>query len=74
MPSNPLIPSALAPSVKLALRSKDAAKAMGISERLLATLVAEDRIPFVRINTAVLFPIRELQDWLTAQTGKEGQP
>lgn len=62
----------LRPSTVLALRSREAARALSISERLLATLVAEKRIPHLRINSAVVFPIRELQDWLTAQVGKEG--
>lgn len=61
-------------SEKLALRSREAAKAIGISPRLLATLVAEKRVPHIRINSVLLFPIRELQDWLTSQIGKEGHP
>lgn len=61
------------PSEKLALRFREAAKAIGISERLLATLVAEKRVPHLRVNTVVLFPIRELQQWLTAEAAKEGR-
>lgn len=59
---------------RLALRASQAAKALGISPRLLATLVAEKRVPHVRINSVLLFPVRELQDWLTSQIGKEGKP
>lgn len=62
------------PSIVLALRAREAAKALGISPRLLATLVAQKRVPHVRVNKALIFPIRELQDWLTSQIGKEGKP
>ena len=58
--------------VTLALRTREAAKALGISPRLLATLVAEKRVPHVRVNKALIFPVRELQEWLTSQIGKEG--
>lgn len=58
----------------LALRATQAARALGISPRLLATLVAEKRVPHVRINSVLLFPVRELQDWLTSQVSKEGKP
>lgn len=58
----------------LALRSREAARALGISERLLAKLVAEKRVPHVRVNSVLLFPVRELREWLTAQVVKEGQP
>jgi excisionase family DNA binding protein len=67
-------PSRPIPRVTLALRAREAAKALSISVRLLATLTAENRIPHVRINTAVLYPTRELQDWLTEKIQKEGSP
>lgn len=58
--------------VCLALRTREAAEALGISERTLQTLVSTGDIPHVRVGRAVLFPVRELKDWLTAQTTGTG--
>ncbi len=74
MPSDQPTPNHPQPRVTLALRARDAAKAISISERLLATLVAQKRVPHVRINSVLLFPVRELQDWLTAESAKGGKP
>ncbi len=63
-----------ASDIRIALRAREAAKALGISPRLLATLVAERRVPHVRVNKALIFPVRELQDWLTGETAKGGKP
>lgn len=53
----------------LALRPREAAKALGISPRLLWQLTKEGRVPCVRVGGAkrqtVLYPIAELQAWLT---------
>lgn len=61
------------PRVTLALRAREAAKAIGISPRLLATLTAQRRVPFARINTVVVYPIPELQRWLSDEVAKEGK-
>lgn len=58
--------------LRLALRTRQAAQALSISERLLAKLVAEKRIPFARINSVLLFPVADLQRWLSEQAAKEG--
>ena len=56
----------------LALRPREAAKVLGISERLLWQLTHDGHIPCVRIGTgkrrAVLYPVSELQAWLTQQS------
>lgn len=66
---------ALAPKgVLLALRAPEAAKALSISPRLLAKLTAEKRIPHVRLNSAVLYPVADLQRWLSEQASKEVSP
>jgi len=49
---------------RLALRSKEAAKALGISERKLWTLTHEGVVPHVRIGTAILYPVDVLRRWL----------
>jgi excisionase family DNA binding protein len=48
----------------LALRPREAAKALGISPRLLWQLTRDGRIPFVKVGRVVLYPTAELQAWL----------
>jgi len=57
----------------LALRPREAAKALGISPRTLWGLtVPRGPIPCVRVGDGkrqtVLYPVRELQAWLSRQT------
>jgi len=53
----------------LALRPRDAAKALGISPRLLWQLSEDGKVPCVRVGGSkrqtVLYPIAELQTWLS---------
>jgi len=55
----------------LALRPREAAKALGISPRLLWQLTHDGHIPCVRVGNGkrrtVLYPTAELQAWLTQQ-------
>ena len=59
----------------LALRPREAAKALGISARYLWQLTKDGRIPCVRVGggkrKTVLYPVAELRAWLTQQA-KEG--
>lgn len=52
----------------LSLRPREAAKALGISERTLWTLTASGDVPHFKLGRATLYPVRELTDWLTAKT------
>ena len=52
------------PSGRLSLRAREAAKAIGISERTLWSLTAANEIPHVRVGRAVLYPVDGLRDWL----------
>ena len=52
----------------LALRRKQAARALNLSERRLDQLVAEGAIPHFRCGRAVLFPVDRLQEWIAART------
>ncbi len=69
-------------SSPLALRPREAAKALGISPRLLWQLTKDGRIPCVRIGgtkrRTVLYPLADLQAWLTnkanTKTGGENDP
>jgi excisionase family DNA binding protein len=55
----------------LALRPREAAKALGISPRLLWQLTKDGHIPCVRVGSGkrrtVLYPLADLQAWLTRQ-------
>lgn len=60
------------PIPSLALRPKDAARALGIGERKLWEITADTTsgIPHVRFGRAVRYPVRELQDWLAERAAK----
>ena len=47
---------------RLALRPKEAAAALGLSERAFRTLLPQ--LPHVRAGTAVLIPVDSLRRWL----------
>ena len=55
----------LPPELRLALRPKQAAEALGISERRLRQLVP--KLPHVRLDGVLLFPVEELRAWLAEQ-------
>lgn len=54
------------PPIRLALRRKEAARALGIGERKLWEMTADgtSEIPHVRLGKAVLYPLDELRRWL----------
>ena len=56
-------------SLPLALRPREAAKALGISARHLWQLTKDGHIPCVRVGSGtrktVLYPVADLQTWLT---------
>jgi excisionase family DNA binding protein len=56
----------------LALRPREAAKALGISPRLLWQLTKDGHIPCVRVGSGkrktVLYPVAHLEAWLSQQT------
>lgn len=53
---------------RLALRPKDAAAALGISERTLARLKAAGKLQFARIGTAILYPVDGLSAFLAGKS------
>lgn len=63
MVANPLfdVPPPIAP---LALRPRDAAVALGISERLLQDWAKHQGLPCIRIGQVVLYPVDEIRQWL----------
>lgn len=52
----------------LALRPKEAAEALGISERLLLDWTHEHGVPCVRLGRVVLYPVDLVRDWLNAMS------
>jgi excisionase family DNA binding protein len=49
---------------RLALRPREAAKALGVSERLLWTWTDRGLIPHMRIGKVVVYPVDSLREWL----------
>jgi len=52
----------------LAMRLREAAKSLGIGERLLWDLTDRGEIPHVRCGKAILYPTDGLRDWLKNRT------
>ena len=57
-------------SDRLALRPREAAEALGLSERSLRGLLPQ--LPVVRTRGAVLIPVEALRDWLLNTARSEG--
>ncbi|GEM_PF-412898 len=69
--NNALDSAKLAYETPLALRPKDAAKALGIGQRLLWTLTHEGAIPHARMGSkAIVYPVDALRAWLTEEAAK----
>ena len=62
------LPIAIDPETPLlALRTREAAKALGISERLLWEWTDKGVVPHVRLGKAVLYPVDSLREWLKGE-------
>jgi excisionase family DNA binding protein len=55
----------------LALRTRAAAKALGISERLLWEWTNRGLIPHIRLGKAILYPVDSLREWLKREAVQE---
>ncbi len=64
-------PDLLTAANRLALRPKETAAALGISERLLWSKTNAGEIPHCRIGRAIVYPVDLLREWL-AQQAKGG--
>jgi excisionase family DNA binding protein len=58
---------------RLALRPKEAAEALGVSERKLRDWMRNEGLPFVRLNAVVLIPRRGLEEWIAERTTDDHQ-
>lgn len=57
----------------LALRPREAAKALGIGSRLLWQQTNAGTIPHLRVGRAVLYPVEGLREWLRDRAAKESR-
>ena len=48
----------------LALRPREAAAALGISERKLWSLTQAGEVPHLKLDRVTLYPVAALEDWL----------
>jgi excisionase family DNA binding protein len=55
----------------LALRPKQAARLLSISQRTLWAWTKAGLLPHVRIGGAVLYPVAELEAWLRQQAARQ---
>lgn len=60
------------PTPSLALRPRDAARELSISERLLWDWTRSEGLPHVRIGTVVLYPVDGLRQWLNDRSNSQG--
>ncbi|MBN2129815.1 MAG: helix-turn-helix domain-containing protein [Sedimentisphaerales bacterium] len=51
----------------MAMRPREAAKALGISDRLLWKWTDRGLVPHIRLGKAILYPVDSLRDWLQRQ-------
>jgi len=58
----------------LTLTVREAAAALGISRNKVYDLVAENRIPYVRLGRLIKIPRRGLEVWLESQSGVPATP
>ena len=56
----------------LAMRPREAAKALGISERLLWDRTNRGLVPHIRLGKAILYPVDSLRKWLLGKAQKSG--
>ena len=61
------------PSDQLALRPRDAARALGISQRTLYELTRRGELPAVKLKRAVIYPRTALVEWLERSSAKGGE-
>ena len=61
----PDIPTSPQEPFRLALTPAETAKALGVGERMLWSMTNRGKIPHLRLGRRVLYPVRELEQWLS---------
>ncbi len=56
---------------RIALRSAECARALGVDERTLRRWQKDEGLPFARVGHTVLFPVAELRAWLAERASGE---
>jgi excisionase family DNA binding protein len=56
---------------RLALRPKEAAEALGISERTLRKWMRDEGLPYFRVDGAVCLPTAEVEQWMLERTASQ---
>ena len=59
-------------TLKLCLRPREAAEALGVSARTLWTWTKKLGVPHVRNGNVVLYPVDALQEWLRQRQERSG--
>jgi len=70
MNNPPNTPPPPIPPDRLVLRPREAAAALGISERTLWTWSKTRGLPTIRLGQTVRFPTAQLLEWIESQTHK----
>jgi excisionase family DNA binding protein len=71
VPADSKAPAVLSLADRLALRPREAARALGLSERAFRALLP--RLPHVRAGTAILIPVEALRRWLEEEGMASGE-
>lgn len=58
---------------RLALRKKETAQTMGVSERMIHSMVQSGELPSFKMGRVVLIPVEGIKAYMEARTQKGGQ-
>ena len=58
---------------RLALRPKEVAQAVGVSEKTLRKWMRDDGLPYLRLDGVVLIPRGQLEAWMAARVDTENR-
>ncbi len=58
---------------RLALRPKEVAEAVGVSEKTLRKWMRDDGLPYLRLDGVVLIPRGQLEAWMAARVDTENR-
>jgi excisionase family DNA binding protein len=64
-------PDSVPTAPRLALRPRECAQALGISEKTLFTATKAGEIPHVKLGKVVLYPVAQLREWLAECAARE---
>lgn len=65
--SSSILKTETPPASKLALRAREAAEMLSVSERTVCQWTSEGWIPHIQRGNVTLYPVDALRDWLKAQ-------